>query len=99
MEEIVPAGFVRSVAAFTCDLVFVFVFTVILMTAWAMQIAGAVPDTETHLLAIFAKLDAVPDFGLLAGPLSYLALSSSRVFGRRTPGMRLFGLQVVRVKA
>jgi uncharacterized RDD family membrane protein YckC len=95
MNEMLPAGFVRSLAAFTCDVVFVIAFTAIVMTAWTIQMIGVLPDSPAHLTALYEESLNLPDL-LPAGVLAYLAASSSSVFGRRTPGMRLFGLRVVR---
>jgi hypothetical protein len=95
-EQLIRAGFLRRSGAVLIDVGVIFVLATILFAIWATRALGGLPETPAEFAAVMeAGQSVIPDLFVYAC-VAYIVASWTPLLGRRSIGMRQFGIVVVR---
>jgi len=95
MNEMIRAGFLRRLAAFTIDMLTVLTISSLLFGAWGIRSFG-VPETGEEYGALVEAGADVAVLLMFGGWFGYVVLSWTPLLGRRTVGMRQMGIRIIR---
>jgi hypothetical protein len=95
-EQLIRAGFLRRLGAVVVDAIVIFVLTTAVFWIWATRELGALPQTPAELGWLVDAGQVVAPAFLLATGIVYMVACWTPLLGRRSIGMRQFGIIVAR---